>query len=743
MNISHAIYGNKICIADPYLAGFESYPLFDTSDEDFIRLQRCAMLCNTARFDFDEDTYAESLHPGKTYRDIPIQGDATTQALLRFNEGLMEAEITPGATECQNLCAAYESKYRMMAKLPFNSTNKYMATARRIDSEAEYDERRRDVAKRDDGKILICFKGAPEKIYSRCGFVIANGKKETLHDANLNRIQELQLELAKKGERVLGFAECVFTEAELRSLVEDWDDKHTRSTLGGLGGQDALNELIQELLLSSFDGPLFERAVFLGLISLCDPPRPEVPQAIAELQGAGIQTIMASGDHPVTCKATAERTGLLPEGPWDSWNAWIQYQKENLGNHGFFKDQSCLDKYTHAANVEIDEYRGFYNDNALVRLHRDGCPIEIQSHLVAGGECIADPVKSLVIAGTQLDSMTDEDWMFVRSRENLVFARLLPGQKSEVVERLRCISPEGSNQTLVALIGDGVNDAPALKTAHVGICMGTASSDVARDAANVILLDDNFCSILMAVREGRLMSNNMKKSIVYSLASNVPQLLPFVALVVLQIPLAMEVATILVIDFITGVFPTIALCYEPAEYDIMSSTHVSARGSLVSSKLLLVALGQFGVIQAITAFTSYLAVFAKHDLALSDIMGTGFRWTDEGTEVVCGLNYDDRMIILREAQTAFFITLVIAQCMTAFSCRTRILSVCQQRFNMTLFLTLCVSLGATIFLIYKFDSVLIQTAPVDYAVWGYALFLGSGVLIYDELRKLARRRGGV
>merc|ERR550539_1914282 len=137
----------------------------------------------------------------------------------------------------------------------------------------------------------------------------------------------------------------------------------------------------------------------------------------------------------------------------------------------------------------------------------------------------------------------------------IVFARTSPQQKLKIVEGCQRMG------AIVAVTGDGVNDSPALKKADIGIAMGIMGSDVSKQAADMILMDDNFSSIVYGVEELRLIFHNLKKSIAYTLTSNIPEILPFLMYITANIPLPLGTITILCIDLGTDMFPAISLAY--------------------------------------------------------------------------------------------------------------------------------------------------------------------------------------
>lgn len=148
-------------------------------------------------------------------------------------------------------------------------------------------------------------------------------------------------------------------------------------------------------------------------------------------------------------------------------------------------------------------------------------------------------------------------------KSQIVFARTSPAQKLIIVEANQRIGH------MVAVTGDGVNDSPAIKKADIGVAMGIAGTEVTKDAADMILLNDDFSSIVVGIEEGRKIFDNLKKTIAYILTSNIPELIPFLLFIVVSLPLAISTVLILCIDLGTDMIPAVSVAYEEAELDIM------------------------------------------------------------------------------------------------------------------------------------------------------------------------------
>lgn len=260
----------------------------------------------------------------------------------------------------------------------------------------------------------------------------------------------------------------------------------------------------------------------------------------------------------------------------------------------------------------------------------------------------ADPV---VVTGRELDAMPDPelDALLGRTRE-LLFARCAPEAKLRIADALRA---EGH---VVAMTGDGVNDAPALRRADIGVAMGVAGTDVAREAATMILTDDDFTTIVDAVEEGRRVYANVRKFILYIFAHAPPEVVPFLAFALSggAIPLPLTVMQILAIDLGTETVPALALGREPAEPGLMDRPPRGRRESVVDRRLLARAWGWLGITSAILVLGAFLVVLVGGGWSPGDPVGTG-----------TPLNH-----LYVQATTISFLAIVACQVGTALAART-------------------------------------------------------------------------
>lgn len=464
------------------------------------------------------------------------------------------------------------------------------------------ERRRMSVILRHDAADWLYCKGAPECVLALCRAHDTAAGTQPLDDAARQQIIAAQEAMAAQGLRVLALA--------WRRLNDEADRAE-------------------------------EELVFSGLIGLHDPPRPEVPAAIARCHSAGIKVIMVTGDHPHTATAIAREIGLV----------------------------------------------------------RGAAPV--------------------VMLGDALRLMTPAQLQIALEAPEIVFARISAEQKMLVVEALK------RKGEIVAVTGDGVNDAPALKAAHIGIAMGLGGTDVAKSAADLILLDDNFASIVNAVEEGRAVFENIRKFLTYILTSNIPELLPYLGFVLLDIPLPLTIIQILAVDLGTDMLPALALGAEKPQHALMRQPPRARDERLLSWPLLARAYLWLGPLEAAASLTVFFAVLQ-----------------------LGGWQYGSQLARLDplylQATTACLATIVIAQVVNVFVCRHPQRAVWQFGLasNPLLLAGIAFELLLLLAIVYlPAGQALFATAPFTPGFW--LLMLGFAVLmgILEEGRKAFVRHG--
>jgi calcium-translocating P-type ATPase len=475
----------------------------------------------------------------------------------------------------------------------------------RVD-EVPFDSERRRLSTlhRTPEGLVLYTKGALEALLLLCRGVQIGGQVHPLSAELRQECLHAQDTLAAEGLRVLALAH--------RAVPEGYD-------------HDGLEA---NLILS-------------GLVGFEDPPRPEVPAAVARCREAGIRVIMVTGDHPHTAQAVARQIGL----------------------------------------VQAD--------------------------------------RPAIITGEQLRRMSPTQLQLALDLPDLLFARVGADQKLAIV---RALQAKGH---IVAVTGDGVNDAPALRHADIGIAMGRTGTDVARAAADMVLLDDNFASIVAAVEEGRAVFANIRKFLTYILTHNVPELVPYLAFVLFKIPPALTVMQILAVDLGTDLLPALALGAEKPEPETMREPPRASAERLIDGPLLLRSYLFLGLLEAAAAMAAFFFVLG----------GGGWRYGQ-------ALLWNDPLYV--RATTACLGTIILMQVFNVLLCRGERASA----FSFGLFgnpLILAGILTALVLLLLiaytPAGNALFATAPIPGRVWLTVLPFAAGMLALEEFRKgLARRQ---
>lgn len=404
---------------------------------------------------------------------------------------------------------------------------------------------------------------------------------------------------------------------------------------------------------------------FLGLVGMMDPPRPEVIEAIRKCHRAGIRVIMCTGDHTSTAAAIAEKIGLTAD---------VRGRKS-----------------------EVSDRKPAFDREAL---SSDRQPLSSVTRVLTGAELL---------------DLTDTE-LKQRIPTTHVFARVSPDQKLRIVNLLRELGE------VVAVTGDGVNDAPALKSAHIGCAMGLSGTDVAKEASELVLADDNFATIYAAVEEGRTVFSNIRKATDFLISTSVGVVLAIFGTFILaafgvfiiedeSIPLLLLPAQILWLNVVTNGIQDVALAFEPGEEEQYRQPPRDPNEGLMSRTLrertVLV-----GILLAVVALSM-------------------FTWE---------LN---RSGDLAYAQAATLTAMVIFKMLHVGACRSETLSIFQKPVfsNRVLFIgaaiSLAIHLGAMYFPPTQF---LLGLQPLSMDTWTVILLGAPSVLVLVELHKLMRRR---
>ncbi len=324
----------------------------------------------------------------------------------------------------------------------------------------------------------------------------------------------------------------------------------------------------------------------------------------------------------------------------------------------------------------------------------------------------------LVVTGDQLQRLTSIQLQLALDAPEILFARVAADQKMRIVEALK------NKNHVVAVTGDGVNDAPALKAAHIGIAMGLAGTDVAKQAADMVLLDDNFASIVNAVEEGRAVFQNIRKFLTYVLVHNVAELIPYLAFVIFPVPLALTPIQVLIIDMGTESLSALGLGVEKPGPGVMTDPPRRRDARLLNLRLALRAYFFLGTIEAAAVMATFFYVLNRggwkygQDLAVSDPL-------------------------YLSATTASLSAVIVMQIVNVFLCRSSIRSVFSTGLFGNRLILWGVALEIVLILLIAYTpwgNSVMDTAPIAASVWLSIVPFAAAMLVLEELRKWLVRR---
>ena len=370
--------------------------------------------------------------------------------------------------------------YPRLSELPFDSDRKMMSTFHLL----------------KDGYTMVT-KGAVDVLIKRTKYIRKNGEVLPINENDIKNINEMNLEFSRNGLRVLAVAYRKFDQ-EKTLVPEDEND-----------------------------------LIFLGLISMMDPPRAESAAAVEECIKAGIIPIMITGDHKITASAIAKRIGILTD-------------------------------------------------------------------------------ESQAVEGSEIDNLTDEQLKdFVEDKR--VYARVSPEHKIRIV---RAWQEKGN---IVSMTGDGVNDAPALKQANIGVAMGITGSEVSKDAASMVLTDDNFATIVKAIENGRNVYAHIKDAIQFLLSGNFGGILAVLYASIMALPVPFAPVHLLFINLLTDSLPAIALGLEPHSKKVMEEKPRPMNESILT-KPFLTSVGIEGFVIAVMTMIAFTIGYQDKNATLASTM---------------------------------------------------------------------------------------------------------------------------
>lgn len=501
-----------------------------------------------------------------------VLGDPTEGGLLTASEK-MGFELTK-----------LERQWKREREIPFDSERKMISVI---------------CSNKYQKKIYAFTKGAPDQVLDNCTHILVKGKIERLTEQHKKKIKQTKDKMATEALRVLGFA------YKITSKQPRYTQKETEKGL-----------------------------IFIGLMGMIDPPRPEVIEAVKLTHQAGIRTYIITGDYGPTAEAIARQVGMIKT------------------------------------------------------------------------------KKARIITGADLDKLSVPRLSkVIKQNPEIIFSRVSPQHKLQIVSVLK------KHGEIVAMTGDGVNDAPALKRADIGVAMGIAGTDVSREASNMVLADYSYGTIVTAIEEGRKIYQNLKKFIFYIFSCNIGELVTVFAAIIFKMPAPLTAVLILCVDLGTDVLPALALGVDSADKDTMSTPPRNPKERILK-------------LQFVKRFL-YLGLLIGGVVTLYFYLMLRMNGYTDGNELV-----------YLKASTSAFALLVFIQMWNALNSRSAKRSIFQLGLFSNMYLLGAIAISIiTVFAFVEvpFVKELIGTTHLTATEWAIVIAVSSIVFIVEELRKLIMR----
>ncbi|KAJ7582819.1 Ca-transporting ATPase [Mycena floridula] len=579
----------------------------DLQSDPIQRLAEIAAVCNDSKIVYNAD------------KDIYNNVGEPTEAALRVlaeKIGCRDLEVTkalaslPRTARASAIGEHFERTIPRLLTFEFSRDRKMMSV----------------LVKLNVGGALFV-KGAPESVLDRCTSVLVHGRTIPLTQELRNNLLQKTLSYGSNGLRTLALA---YVE------VQDTDSAHYYSE-------------------SSKDYSRFEQnLVFVSLVGMLDPPRPEVRQAISNCRAAGIRVVCITGDNKKTAETICRQIGIFD-------------QDEDLTGKSY--------------------------------------------------------------TGRELDELSHEEKLAAVQRASL-FSRTEPGHKTQLVDLLQSLG------LVVAMTGDGVNDAPALKKADIGVAMGSGT-DVAKLAADMVLADSNFATIEKAVEEGRLIYNNTKQFIRYLISSNIGEVVSIFLTVLLGMPEALIPVQLLWVNLVTDSLPATALGFNPADHSIMRVPPRNSREPLVGKWLFFRYMVVGIYVGCATVFGyAWWFIFYSRGPQISFYQLTHFHQCSTlFPELGCEMFTNEMAKRATTMSLSILVTVEMFNAMNSLSENESLLRLPVWK-NPFLVGAVALSMALHFMILYvPFFTTLFAITPLNWQEWKAVLYLSAPVVVLDEILK--------